>query len=279
MYGDALTTKERIKERLTITATGFDNIIDTLILAVTARIQQMTGRRFIQATYTHELHDGSDTFGSFRQYIVLKNGPVQSISSVQYNAGTRSNPIWTEFDLDDYDVDLQLGALIFRGYMPAGHQNIRVTYTGGYSGYSLGISNFWFFNVTPTGAVNGTNRTFTLPETADQVIVYADGMREAAVNVTHTPGTNTFTLAPGRAPNTAIAVDYKRSVATSDADYHLPADLVDVCERAVVYLFKARDNEGKTSESFQESSITWRDSIFNAEMRGTIKNYRRGYNL
>lgn len=279
MYGDALTTKERIKERLTITSTGFDNIFDTLILAVTARIQQMTGRRFIQATYANELHDGSDSFDSFRQYLILKNGPVQSVTSVQYNAGTNRTPAWTEVDIDDYDVDLSLGAIIFKGFAPRGKQNIRITYTGGYSGYSLGISNFWFFNVTPTGAVNGSNLTFTLPETADQVIVYADGVREVAANVTHTDGTATFTLAAGRAPFSSIAVDYVRSVASSDSDYHLPADLVDVCERAVVYLFKSRDNEGKTSESFQESSITWRDSVFNAEMRATIKNYRRGYHL
>ena len=62
-------------------------------------------------------------------------------------------------------------------------------------------------------------------------------------------------------------------------DVHLPADLVDVCERAVTYLFKQRDNEGRSSESFGESAVTWRDEMFNPEMLATIKNYRRGYNL
>jgi hypothetical protein len=104
-------------------------------------------------------------------------------------------------------------------------------------------------------------------------------MREAAANITFTAGTNTFTLAEGREPYSTIVVDFKRSVATSDADYHLPADLVDVCERAVVHLFKKRDSEGKSSESFQESSITWQSDVFNSEMRATINNYRRGYNL
>jgi hypothetical protein len=279
MYGDALTTKERVKDRLSITNGSFDGLLDNLILAVSARIQAITGRRFIYATYTHELHDGSDLYGSCRAFLILKNGPVESVASVQYKPGTNTNPNWTTISPDDYDVNLSTGVIRFRYGAPRGMQNIRVTYTGGYSGYSLGISNMWFFNVTPTGDVDGVNLTFTLPETADQVIVYLDGVREVAANVTHTPGTNTFTLAAGRAPYSTIAVDYKRSVATTDADYHLPADLVDVCERTVVYLYKKRENEGKTSETFQESSITWRDSMFSADDRATIKNYRRGYEL
>jgi hypothetical protein len=279
MYGDALTTKERVKARLSITDSGFDELFDNLILAVTARIQAMTSRRFIQATYTNELHDGSDLLGSLRSVLILKNGPVQSVASVQYKTGLNSTPNWTTISPDLYDIDLDTGLILFDGPMPQGKRNMRVTYTGGYSGYSLGINNFWFFNITPTGTVNGTNRTFTLPETADQVIIYADGVREVASNVTFTPGTNSFTLAVGRAPFTTITVDYLRSVATSDADYHLPADLVDVCERAVSYLFKNRDNEGRTTESFGESSITWREDMFTKEMLATIKNYRRGYSL
>lgn len=280
MNGDALTTKERIKDRLAITSTDWDNFFDNLILSITARIQQMTGRRFIQATYTNELHDGTDLYASTRRrFLVLKNGPVQSVSSVQYNTGTPGNPTWTTLSSAFYNVDLSVGAIHFADGAPFGYQNIRVTYTGGFSGYSIGVNNFWFFNVTPTGTVNGSNRTFTLSETADQVIVYVDGVREVDANVTHTNGTNTFTLAAGRAPYTTIAVDYLRSVATSDADYHLPADLVEVCERVVVATFKRRESEGKSNESFAESSITWKDSLFNNEDLATIKNYRRGYSL
>jgi hypothetical protein len=278
MYGDALTTTERVKSRLSITSTDFDDLFDSLILAVTARIQQMTGRRFIQATYTHEMHDGSDAYGYPRRTIIPQNAPIQAVLSVEYRSGTNTNPRWTVLNPDFYTVNKRSGLIHFETIEP-GRQNIRITYVGGYSGYSIGINNFWFFNVTPTGVVDGTNRTFTLPEAADEVIVYVDGVREVAANVTFTPGTDTFTLATGRAPYTTIAVDYKRSVATSDADYHLPADLVDVCERAVAYLFKQRDNEGRSSESFGESAVTLRENMFNPEMLATIKNYRRGYNL
>jgi hypothetical protein len=279
MYGDALTTRARVKDRLKITTTDFDTLIDNLILAVTANIQQITGRRFIQATYSNELHDGSDIYGTRRTILIPKNAPIQTVERVEYKAGSNSTPNWTLISIDDYDVDFLSGILRFRYQLPYGLSNVRVTYTGGFSGYSLGISNFWFFNIVPTGAVNGVNQTFTLPENADQVIVYADGVREAAANITFTPGTNTFTLAVGREPNTSMAVDYKRSVATSDADFNLPADLVDVCERAVIYLFKMRDMEGRTTESFQESSVTWRQTMFTDEMKSIIRNYRRGYNI
>lgn len=276
MYGDALTTKERIKQRFSLTSTDFDDFLDTLILAVTSRIQSITGRRFIQATYTDEIHDGSDLYGSKRIGLIVKNAPIQTITSVEYKTGLNSSPTWVEFTEDEYDLDTVAGVLYFKNPLPSGKRNIRITYTGGFSGYSLGVSNFWFFNVVPTGAVNGSNRTFTLPETASQIIVYVDGMREASANVTFTAGTDTFTLAVGREPYTSIAVDYTRAVQAEDADFNLPLDLVEVCEVAVVRKFKRRESEGKTTESFQESSITWMEDEFTRDERAVIMNYRRG---
>lgn len=279
MYGDALTTKARIKDRLGITVTAFDTVIDRLILAVTARISSITGRRFIQGTFTHELHDGSDMYGTVRTHLITRNAPVAAVSSIEYNAGTELSPVWTAYARSDYAVDPLTGIIRFPYGLKAGFQNNRITYTGGFSGYSIGVSNFWVFNSVPTGAVDGSNRTFTLPETASQVIVYVDGMREATTNVTFTAGTNTFTLAAGRAPTTTITVDYQRAAAQSESDYYLPEDLVDVCERAVIRIFKKRESEGRDAESFQESSITWSKSILTDEDMATIRNYRRGYNL
>lgn len=281
MYGDALTTIARIKSRLSISSTSFDTLLTNIILGVTARIEAFCGRRFIQATYTNELHDGSDIMGgSPRTTIILKNGPVQTVSSVQYMAGTQTTPLWTDFYANDYVVDYQTGVIFFPYFgLPRGYRNIRVTYTGGFSGYSLGINNFWVFNIVPTGTVDGSNLTFTLPEAADQVIVYNDGLREAAANVTFTAGTTTFTLAAGRAPTTTIAVDYLKSAETNDADYNLPADLVEVCEEVVVAIYKRRESEGRKSETFDQSSIVWVDGWFSDEHRAVMKNYRRGYNL
>lgn len=279
MYGDALTTIARIKARLGISETGFDDLFTSLILAITARIERTCNRRFIQATYNDELHDGSDLYGSYRTILIAKNAPVQVVDTVEYKTGLNSNPTWRAFTEDDYDLDEDGGMLHFRVPLPAGKRNIRITYTAGFSGYDIGISNFWFFDVTPTGTVDGSNLTFTLPEDATQVVVYVDGLREAAANVTFVEGSATFTLAAGRYPNTSIAVDYLRENASDDADLSLPLDLVEVAEKAVIRTFKKRNSEGRTSEGFQESQITWAEDVFTKEDLATIKNYRRGYNL
>lgn len=279
MYGDALTTAIRIKDRLQITATTFDDLFDNLILSVTARIEQMCGRRFIQGTYADELHDGSDLYGTKRGILVAKNAPVQTVTSVSYKSGPNSSPTWYPFSEDDYDLDDDAGLLYFNNPLPEGKRNIRITYTGGFSGYSIGVNNYWFFNVTPTGTVDGVNATFTIAEDATQIIVYADGVRLAASNVSFTVGTATFTILNGFQPFSSIAVDYLRENAAGDSDLYLPADLVEVCEEVVTRLFKRRDSEGRSSESFQESSITWHENVFNAENLATIKNYRRGYSL
>ena len=277
MYGDALTTNTRIKSRIGITVDSFDALLDRFIFSITARIEQMTGRRFIQGIYTNELHDGSDVQGSVRTVLVVKNAPIHNVSSVEYKAGTNSAPAWTAFDEDDYDLDAEAGLLYFNGSLPSGKRNIRITYTGGFSGYAIGVNNFWIFNAVPTGAVNGVNLTFTIPHEASQVIVYADGIREAASNVTFVDGTATFTLAAGRAPFSTIAVDYLLATESDDSDVYLPEDLVEVCEKAVVKTFKRRESEGRSSETFQESSITWDKGVFTAEDLATIRNYRRGY--
>lgn len=276
---NALTTKARVKDRIKITTTNHDDLIDNLILAVTARLEVMCNRQFTLATYTNELHDGSDWYGSARTIIIPKNAPLATVSSVQYKAGTNSTPLWTDFNSDTYDIDYDTGMIYFDTPVPRGRRNIRITYTAGWSGYDVELSELWTFNVTPTGTVNGSNDTFTLPEDAKEVIVYADGVRVKAASVTHTEGSDTFTLAAGAVPYSTIAADYKAGASEAGSDPTLPMELVDLCERVVVYLFKKRESEGKTSESFQESSITWRDNMFTPDMRATIKNYRRGYEL
>lgn len=279
MNGDALTTKERIKDRITITVTTFDTLIDNLILAVTARIEQMCNRRFAQATFPNELHDGSDSYYSRRAAIVVKNAPIASIASVQYDAGYNGAHNWSDFYASDYTIDYEAGILYFPGGLRVGHQNVRITYTGGFTGYSMDLSPLWRFNVTPQGNVDGSNLTFTLPESADQVIVYADGVREKDANVTHVAGTTSVTLAAGRAPASTIAMDYITTNQNPSGTSYLPADLVEVAEEAVVRIFKRRESEGRTSETFGTSSITWAKSVFTDEDLGTIRNYRRGYHI
>jgi hypothetical protein len=277
----ALTTKERIKDRLGITVTDFDTVIDRLIVSVSERVERMCGRHFIQATYSNELYDGSDpVYGSCRELLIIKNAPLLSISSVEYKTGLNSSPTWVAFTEDQYDVDMDLGVLYFFAPLPAGRRNIRISYTGGYSAASININNYWVFNATPTGAVDGSNRVFTLPVNASQVVVYADGVRISSANYAFTADTDEITFNAGQQPTSTISVDYLPSTGTSsESDPTLPADIMEVCDEAVVRIYKRRDSEGRSSEQFQESSITWNKTIFTDEDLATIRNYRRGTNV
>lgn len=203
-----LTTKQRIKDRLQLnqTVTTFDGLIDSLILAVGARIEQMCAREFTADTHTNELYDGSDIYGTRQSNLILKNSPVTSISSFQYKTGLNSDPDWFDFSADDYDIDQSAGLIYMSGNLPSGKQNIRLTYVAGYE-------------------IDFTDSTSS-PQ---------------SVGAGHT----------------------------------LPYDLTEVCEEVVCRLFKRRDSEGRTQESFQESSITWSENVFSKENLVTINNYRR----
>lgn len=203
MIDYALTTKTRVKSRLQITTTSFDDIIETMIAATTAKIEQMAGRRFLATTYTNEVYDGSDAYDDRFGYIVVNNAPVLSLTSFQYKTGSNASPVWVDFTEEDYDIKESNGIIYMAGKLPRGKQNVRVSYRAGY------------------------------------------------------------------------LIDFDTSDVYTAASHTLPYDLSEVCEEVVVRLFKRRDSEGRSNESFQESSITWNTDVFTPENVRTINNYRR----
>lgn len=132
----ALTNKTRLKDRLKITTTDFDTLFDFLAFAVTDFLQsQCSGRQFKSATYTNELYDGSILGQENNQrakYLILKNAPIRTLTSIEYLSGPRSSPTWTAFTADDYVQYAEMGVIYFPSGMPAGVQNIRLNYVGGY---------------------------------------------------------------------------------------------------------------------------------------------------
>ncbi len=117
----------------------------------------------------------------------------------------------------------------------------------------MGFNNVWHFNVTPTGRRQRFQSNVHTPRGRRPSHVYADGIREQASNVTFVVGSDTFTLAAGRAPSTTIAADYLASALTAISDAN-SSDLVELTrEKAVIRTFKKRDSEGRASEGFQES--------------------------
>lgn len=68
----------------------------------------------------------------------------------------------------------------------------------------------WQMDVVPTGTVDGSNLVFTLPASASQVVVYADGLRVkgGGADYSHTADTVTITFISGSQPFSSISADY-----------------------------------------------------------------------
>jgi hypothetical protein len=122
--------------------TAYDSVLVRLINWATNYIQNECGRSFVQKTYVNDTY----SIDSPRQTVLLlRNTPVFSISSFQWRAGTPSNPSWTDFIADQYElVDPRTdpvsgtvwypsGELRVYGVLPRMYSNmIRATYVGGY---------------------------------------------------------------------------------------------------------------------------------------------------
>lgn len=131
VVGYALTTKNRIKDRLQLTTAQHDVLFDRLISAITDYIEAECNRRFKQQAYANEVYS---VYGAPQDYILLKQAPVLTLSAAQYRAGTPSNPNWTNFIADQFELleDGKSGIVKIYGSAPKGANILRFTYTAGY---------------------------------------------------------------------------------------------------------------------------------------------------
>lgn len=130
----ALTTLVQLKAHLDITASTWDTVLEQMIDGATDYIESMCGqRRFKSTTYTAKLFDGSPASDRCIRSIYLPHLPVTAVATVEYNIGTPSNPSWQEFLDDDWIFYEDRGEIRFASDLPVGRQNIRITYTAGYS--------------------------------------------------------------------------------------------------------------------------------------------------
>lgn len=67
-------------------------------------------------------------------------------------------------------------------------------------------------------------------------------------------------------------IDFDNSY--TDTAHSLPYDINDLAERLIVKLFKKRDSEGRTQESFNNSSISW-GALLEEHDKEIIANYTR----
>ncbi len=131
IYPFALTTLARVKARLTITTTGHDAVLTRLVNAVTDYIQKECNRSFLSAAYTDEVYS---VYGVGQNHLLLKQSPVSSVAKLQYRVGLKTDPQWTDFMADDWELleDGQSGIIRVYGSLIRGTNVIRITYTAGY---------------------------------------------------------------------------------------------------------------------------------------------------
>lgn len=275
----ALTTLQRVKDRMKITTSANDAVLTRVINASTDLIERACGKsglerfpndgHFIQKTYTNEVYSVQ---GKEQKKLVLRNTPVaylivtgnlmanspvvtnvspvvgivagmplfniqglfpqgttvlsvsgtsvtmsqpasttqvaanfeiSGLISFQWRSGTPSNPAWTAFITDQFELDQQGYAGIVRvyGVMPTIYSNmLRATYVAGY------------------------------PVDFDNA---GDG-------ITH----------------------------------QLPSDLTNTCENVAVRIFKRLELSGKASEGIAGASTTWRNDLDQMD-KDTIDRYTR----
>ncbi len=164
----ALTSLQRVKDRLGITVSGFDSILERMIDASTDIIESYCARRFKEAVYSNELI-GIESDGG--RMAMLRQAPVTVLSSVQYRAGTPDNPSWTPYLASDFELvgDGTSGLVRIYGGVPRGTNNLRVSYTAGYK------INF----VDPYNLAQHT-LPFDLSDVCERLVVKAFKKRESA---------------------------------------------------------------------------------------------------
>lgn len=186
VYPHALTNVARVKNRLAITANTLDNLIGTLVNAATDFIEGETNRRFKREAITSEVHS---IHSRSAEFLLTKRAPIVSIASIEYSTGIGTNKTWVTLSDTTYEVleDGKSGMVKIYGGLPAGVNQVRISYTAGY-----------LIDFTTYGTV---------------------------------------------------------------ATHNLPADLTDLAERLVTRFLKRREAEGKSSEGFNGSSISWQKDL------------------
>ena len=142
----ALTTTANVKAYLGITVTTYDTLIDRLVLAAQNQVEMFTNRKWDTATFT-EYHDGNN-----QDTIVLKNTPIQSITSIGLR---KDNDEWTTIAATGYDFDAGTGVVQLLnssrvlwelGYDPQhwrgfgkGLKSVQAVYVAGYDTIPAGL--------------------------------------------------------------------------------------------------------------------------------------------
>lgn len=262
----ALTTLQRVKDRLQINTTAQDTVLTRMINSATDFIERECGKsgmtaypndgHFVQKTYTNEVYTAK---GPRQQRLVLRNSPVTYL--IVTGDLTQGSPIVQNMTPSTGIVQ-GMPLYNIQGLFPQG------TVVSSVNGSSVTMSNP--ASATLTGAVFEISGLISFQWRAgtpsnpnwtafiqDQFELDQQG-RSGIIRV--------YGSIPGLYNNmiraTYVAgypVDFANA---GDASTHqLPADLTNVCENLVVRIFKRAQLAGNASENIQGATTAWRDTL------------------
>jgi Phage gp6-like head-tail connector protein len=275
----ALTTLQRVKDRLEITINDFDPILTRIINGATDFIERECGKsglerypndgHFVQKKYTNEVYS---VRGTKQERLVLRNAPVTYLI-VTGNLTSGSAVVSNCSPVTGIAAGMPLYNI--QGLFPQGTTVVSV------SGTSVTMSQP--ASVTQNGAVfeisglisfqwragtpSNPNWTAFIPDQFElEQQGYSGIVRVYGVMPRIYSNMLRATYIAGYPINWQNAGD--------GATHQLPADLSNLCENLTVRIYKQRLLAGKASENIQGATVAWRNSLDALDLN-TIDNYRR----
>lgn len=279
VYPYALTTLQRVKDRLDITIDDKDAVLTRLINAAADYVERECGKsglemypndgHFVQKTYTNEVYS---VHGTRQQRLVLRNAPVVYLI-VSGNLTANSAVVTNVSPTTGIVAGMPLYAI--QGLFPQGttvlsvsgssvtmSQPASVSQTGAVFEIS-GLISFQWRSGTPSNP-NWTSfitDQFELEEQGHSGIIRVYGVMPRLysnmLRATYVAG---------------YPIDWQN--AGNGSTHQLPSDLTSVCENIVTRIYKRRLLDGKASENIQGATTSWRDQL-DALDRNIIANYKR----
>ena len=282
----ALTTVQRVKDRLGITVTNFDTVLTRMINSLTDFVERETGgRRFALTQYTAEIYSA---YGPRQRFLPVRNAPVTFITlicnttigsnSISVTGATINGVTVTDFT----KVGIAFGQVV-RGDGIAG--------TAGNSPYGTTIfavaSNSITLSSPATATLTGAviqitgiikfqwrSGTPSNPSWTDFIVDQFELVNDGKAGMIRVYG-----VLP-RLYNNMMRVTYTAGYLINFANagdnltHTLPADLSDLVENLVVRRFKRRELAGKQSEGLEGAQTNWKDQL-DADDKDVLGHYQR----
>ena len=119
-------TLEEVKTYLWISWTDQDDFLNELISWSQWLVEDHLNRK-IEADDYEDKYDGN-----WRRDITLKQYPINTLTSFQYNIWTLGTPVREDFDTENYAIDSASGIIQTDFGITRGKQNIKVVYNAWY---------------------------------------------------------------------------------------------------------------------------------------------------